>query len=147
MYPVLLCIKIREKMVEGFSKILWIQKYEHDTTKDSNIKKIKLIRFWKLVLTQYCLSFFRMCEECFFINHYEHLTCPVGWGGRKHLLHLCRGVRPPPNECPGYDIKQSDGEVPVMLELWGIRSTSSLPSVPGPVWPGVAVLDRVLSMG
>ena len=23
------------------------------------------------------------------------------------------------NECPGYDTKQSDGEVPVMLGLWG----------------------------
>ena len=23
----------------------------------------------------------------------------------------------PPNECPGYDTKQSDGEVPVILEL------------------------------
>ena len=23
----------------------------------------------------------------------------------------------PPNECPGYDTKQSDGEVPVMLGL------------------------------
>ena len=30
-------------------------------------------------------------------------------------LHLCRGVRPPPNECPGYDTKQSDGEVPAVL--------------------------------
>ena len=28
------------------------------------------------------------------------------------------GVRPtPPNECSRYDTKQSDGEVPVMLEL------------------------------
>ena len=35
----------------------------------------------------------------------------------------CRGVRPLPNECPEYDTKQSDGEVPVMLELWGMRST------------------------
>ena len=26
-----------------------------------------------------------------------------------------------PNECPGYDIKQSVGEAPVMLELWGMR--------------------------
>ena len=27
----------------------------------------------------------------------------------------CRGVRPPPhNECPGYDTKQCDGEVPVL---------------------------------
>ena len=29
---------------------------------------------------------------------------------------------------------QSDGEVPVMLELWGMRSTPSLPSLPGPLW-------------
>ena len=33
----------------------------------------------------------------------------------------------PHNACPGYDTKQSDGEVPVMLELWGIWSTASLP--------------------
>ena len=26
-----------------------------------------------------------------------------------------------PNECPGYDTKQSDDEVPVMLELWEMR--------------------------
>ena len=36
---------------------------------------------------------------------------------------------PPPNECPEYDTKQSDGEVPVMLELWGMQSTLSLPSL------------------
>ena len=58
-----------------------------------------------------------------------------------------KGVRPPPNECPGYDTKQSDGEVPVILELWGIQSTLSLPLLPGPLWPGVVALDRVLSMG
>ena len=34
-----------------------------------------------------------------------------------------------PNECPGYDTKQSDGEVPVMLELWGMQNNSSLPSL------------------
>ena len=38
----------------------------------------------------------------------------------------CRGVRPPPNDCPGYDTKQSDGEGPVMLGLWGIQNTPSL---------------------
>ena len=27
------------------------------------------------------------------------------------------GVRPPPNEYPRYDTKQSDGEVPVILEI------------------------------
>ena len=43
------------------------------------------------------------------------------------------GVRLFPNECPGYDTKQSDGEVPVMLELWGMWSTPSLPLLPGPL--------------
>ena len=52
-----------------------------------------------------------------------------------------------PKECPGYETKQADGEVPVMLELWGIRSTPSLPLLPGPIWPGVVAPDRALSMG
>ena len=52
-----------------------------------------------------------------------------------------------PNECPWYDTKQSDGEIPVMLELWGIQSTTSLPSLWGQLWPGVVAPDRVLSMG
>ena len=34
-----------------------------------------------------------------------------------------------------------------MLELWGMRSTPSLPSVPGPLWARVVASDRVLSMG
>ena len=36
--------------------------------------------------------------------------------------------------CPGFDTKQSDGEVQVMLELLGIRSTSSLPMLPGSLY-------------
>ena len=34
-----------------------------------------------------------------------------------------------------------------MLELWRIRSTPSLPSLPGPLWLGVVAPVRVLSMG
>ena len=34
-----------------------------------------------------------------------------------------------------------------MLELWGMWGTPSLPSCPGPLWPGVVAPDRVLSMG
>ena len=49
--------------------------------------------------------------------------------------------------CPGYDTKQSDGEAPVMLELWGMQSISSLPLFPCVHCPGVIVPDRVLSMG
>ena len=46
-----------------------------------------------------------------------------------------------------YDTKQSDGEAPVMLELWEMWSTSSLPSLPGPLWSRVVAPDKVLSMG
>ena len=74
-----------------------------------------------------------------------HLTT-VGWGCRIDWLHLCRGVRPP-NECPAYDTKQSDGEVPAGLELWGMRSAPSLPSLPGPLWPRMVAHDGALSMG
>ena len=49
---------------------------------------------------------------------------------------------PLPYKCPGYDTKQSDGEVPVMLELWGMQSTPSLPSLPGPLRPGVEAPDK-----
>ena len=52
-----------------------------------------------------------------------------------------------PNEWSGYDTKQSDGEVLVMLELWGMRSAPSLPSLQGPFWPGVIASDWVLSGG
>ena len=38
-------------------------------------------------------------------------------GSRIYWLHLYRAVRPPPIQHPGYDIKQSDGEAPV-LEIW-----------------------------
>ena len=51
------------------------------------------------------------------------------------------------NECLGYDTKHSDGGAPVMLELWEMRSAPLLPSLPGPLWSGVLVPDRVLSMG
>ena len=77
----------------------------------------------------------------------QHGNCLVGWGFRIHRLLLGRGIRHPFNECPGYDIKQSDGEVPVMLVLLRMRSTPSLLSLPVPLWPGVVAPDRVLSMG
>ena len=52
-----------------------------------------------------------------------------------------------PHEYLRYDPKQSDHEAPVMLELWGMHSTPSLPSLRGPLWPGVVAPDRILSMG
>ena len=67
---------------------------------------------------------------------------PVSWVCRVHRLQ-----DHPTNECPVYDTKQSDSEVPVMLELCWIQSTPSLPSISGPLWPGVVAPDKVLSMG
>ena len=52
-----------------------------------------------------------------------------------------------PNEYPGYDTRQSDGEVSVMLDVWGMRSTPSLKSLPAPLWPEVEVPNRIFSMG
>ena len=50
-----------------------------------------------------------------------------------------------PHKCPGYSTKLSDGETPI-LELWGMWTTPSLPLLPGPLWSGVAVPARVLSL-
>ena len=74
------------------------------------------------------------------------LPSRVGWGYWIHRLRLCRKVRSTPNKRPGYDAKQSDGEALVILGLWGIRNTSSLPSLPNQLWAGVVAPDRVLSM-
>ena len=45
----------------------------------------------------------------------------------------------------GYDIKQYDGKA-LAYEIWGMWSTFSLPLLPGPLWPRMVALDRVLSM-
>ena len=53
----------------------------------------------------------------------------------------------PTNKCPGYDTKQFDDEVPVMLELWEMQEGSSLQSFPGPLWLGKVASERFISMG
>ena len=44
--------------------------------------------------------------------------------------------------CPGYDTKQSDGEVAAMPELLEMQSTPLLPELQGPLWPGVVAPDK-----
>ena len=76
------------------------------------------------------------------------IPCIVNWGWRIYWLFLCREVSPaPPNEGPGYDTRQSDDEVPVMLELLGMWSAPSLPLILDSLWIGVVEPERVLSMG
>ena len=42
--------------------------------------------------------------------------------------------------------KQSDSEVSIMLEFWGMRCNLLLLSLPGPLRPRVLAPDRVLSI-
>ena len=63
------------------------------------------------------------------------------------IAQSARAVEYTPMSILVYDAKQYDGEVPVMLGLWGMWSTPSSPLLPGPLWPGVVAPDRTLSMG
>ena len=80
----------------------------------------------------------------FFFSLWTHSHLFILFLSMPTIASLHRGKNLP-NECPGYDTKQS--EVPVMLELWGMWSTPSLPLLPGPLWSGMVAPDRVLSMG
>ena len=46
-----------------------------------------------------------------------------------------------------YDSKQSECDVSVTQDIWGMQSTYLLPSLPGPLWPRVVAPDKVESMG
>ena len=54
----------------------------------------------------------------------QTLAQSAGYG--EYSDFICRAVRNP-NESPRYDTKQSDGEALIMLELWEMWCTSSLP--------------------
>ena len=80
---------------------------------DRKVHSVTFIRIWlDVVNIHYVVIILVICYHC-----------PVIWGCRIHRLHLCRGVTPPPNECPDIDTKQSDGKIPVKFEFWGMRST------------------------
>ena len=66
--------------------------------------------------------------------------------GKKQVWYSTwdRGVSLP-NECPGYNTKQSDGQAPWMLELWGMQSTPLLPLLSGSLWLGVVTPDGICS--
>ena len=81
--------------------------------------------------------------SCVFQKIWHHFVYwPNCLDVRIFRLLLCE-EEDPTNECPRYDTKQSDGEVPVMMEVWGMRNTHSLSSLPGPLLPRVVEPDRV----
>ena len=69
-------------------------------------------------------SFYLVFFLSFFSNPSLH------WGCKINRLQLCKGVSSPTNPTSVLDvIKQFDGEAPA-LEIWGMRSTPSLLSLP-----------------
>ena len=102
-------------------------------------------KYWFLKFTVFCILNCTFMLNWFVWN--RTMYCPVGYGCRIHRLPFWRGLWPPPNKCPGYDTKQFDSEVPVMLGLWGMWSTPSLPLLPGPLWLRVVAPDMARSMG
>ena len=93
-------------------------------------------------------NYFRISITSYLNNRHIYLSIYLSiylilyWDCRIYRLLLCRGVIPPHNECPVYDTKQSDDEIPVMLELWEMQSTPSLLSLLGPLWPGGVAPDK-----
>ena len=83
----------------------------------------------------------------FTITHLFVLAQSAGVGVVEYTDRTSAEGQDPPNKCPAYNTEQSDGEVPVMLQLLGMWSTPSLPLLPGPLWPEMAAHDRALSMG
>ena len=87
------------------------------------------------------------CQNFFFFAK-NYMVSSVFQPSRLGLLNsptasLQRGKIPHLKKCPGYDINHSDGEVPKMLGLWGIQSTPSLTSLPGPLYPRVVAPGAV----
>ena len=120
--------------------------------------KKEMLSGWGIFLWWPCGSF----DSCMSL-HYKMASCKIWLGQKSHksltplpiglgrlqntpTVSLQRVKTTPYNQYPGYDTKQSNGEVPVMLELWGMRCTPSLLLLPGPLWPGVVAPDRVLSL-
>ena len=68
--------------------------------------------------------------DSFYFNVFKYRWSPAVWGSRRHSLYLCRGVRLYQRVSWIRQI-QSDGEIPVKLELWGMRCTS-LSYLPNP---------------
>ena len=68
-------------------------------------------------------------------------VCLVGWGCKMHQLLL------PSSSVLDMMLNNLIMGFQVMLDLWGMQSTTSLPSLPVLLWPRVLAPDRVLSMG
>ena len=114
---------------------------------------VNMIKYYRHPFKLYfCSNPFKSPYSCFDIrpdlantfslfNWFQTVYFPLGWCCRIHRLHLCWEVWSHPNKYPGYDNKKSEDEIAVILELHGMRSTSSLPSLPGPLRRWLFAID------
>ena len=101
------------------------------------------ISFLKKVYNHYKMyTIYTIMDNTLSLLYYIYYTA---MDCRIHRPLPCLGVRPP-QRVSWFDTKQSDGEVPGLQELWGMQSSPSMPSLTGPLWPGMVAPDRVLSM-
>ena len=76
-------------------------------------------------------------------NHLSlHLTQSNGKVAEEYTGYISVEGYDSLSECPGYDTKQCDGEIPEMMELWEMQSAPSLPLLRDPLWLGVVAPDR-----
>ena len=74
--------------------------------------------------------------DCFSEEGYDsNNVCQASsTGAAEYTNCISAGAVRPHNECSVYDTKQSDGEAPIMLELWGMQSTPLLQLLPDPLF-------------
>ena len=110
-----------------------------------------LLHFFQWMKTKYFRKFVYINEQYDFCNFFVNpsstrMKVEKGYSTKDQMLFPSSSANPQKSSVLDM-IKLSDGEVPVMLKLWGIRSTPLLPLLPGQLWPGVVAPDRALSMG
>ena len=104
---IFLMICVYLKVCDAFPNITCICKYIYKYAFAHTDVYIHMLKYDYKPSYNHFISFFLSL----YLYIYIYIYSPVGWGCRIHQLLLCRGVRPPTNECLGYDTKQSDGEV------------------------------------
>ena len=95
---------------------------------------VSLLKCWTVTLKLASSNLITLTFRLILLESYElpYSSGPVSW-----CVCVCVCVQNTPTaslqrgKTPDYDPKQSDGEAPVIL--WGMRSTSSLPLLPGPL--------------
>ena len=95
---------------------------------------------------------FHVMKVCKFRCVWKHISCNerLGilsktsvWGCRILQMDLCSGIIP---HRPRIVLDMALNNLMVMLDLWRMWSTPSLPLLPSPLWPGMLAPDKILSI-